>query len=74
MHKKCNGIRCKLKEKSNFKNQTCANQQTGITKDFLVSLLNGLSLEFAEKVRYLGDAIGDRRNLINKIILLMRSG
>ena len=69
MHKKCNGIRCKLKEKSNFKNQ-----QTGITKDFLVSLLNGLSLEFAEKVCYLGDAIGDRGNLINKIVLLMRSG
>ena len=35
--------------------------------------LSGLPLKFAEKVRYLGDAIGAGRGLIDIIILGMRS-
>ena len=33
-HKRCSGIRGKLKEDRKFKWQTCGNQQTDVTKDF----------------------------------------
>ena len=33
LHERCSSIRNKLKEDSNFKCQTCANQQTDLAED-----------------------------------------
>ena len=55
VHKRCSGIRSKLKEDSKFKCQTYANQQRDIADDCLGMKLSGHSLEIVEKFCYLAD-------------------
>ena len=72
MHKKCSGVRGKLKEDSKYKRQGCTNQQTDISVDSAGIELSGLSLEIVEKF-YLGDTIGARRSAFNTVITRIRS-
>ena len=53
IHKRCNGIRGKLKEDSKFKCQTYANL-ADIAEDCPATELNTQSLETMEKFCYLG--------------------
>ena len=74
VHRKCSGIRGKLKEDSLFKYQTCANQQTNIAEDCPGIELNGRSLEIVEKFFCLSDTIEAREVAIDNGITRIRSG
>ena len=84
VHKKCSGIRDKLKGYSKFKFQECANQQTEdqsaedcysrkIAEDCPCIQLNGHSLEIFETFYHLGDTIGARGGAVGSVITRIRS-
>ena len=54
-HKRCSGIRQKLKEDSYFKCQVCANQRADIADDSASIELNDQCLGIVEEFSYLGD-------------------
>ena len=73
VHKRCSGIRGKLKVDSKFKCQTCMNQQMDIAEDYPGIELHGQSLEIVEKF-YLGDTTGAREGACDSVIIRIKSG
>ena len=73
MHKRCSGIRGKVKENSKFKCQTCANQQTDVAVDCPGIELNSQFLETMKKF-YLDGAIVARGGATDSVITKIRSG
>ena len=72
MHKRCSGIRGKLKKDSKLKCQTCANQETdsrGLSKH-----RNDQSLEILKKFCYFSDKIGATGVSFDSVIARIRSG
>ena len=67
MHKRCSGIRGKLKEDIKYKSQTCASQQTDKTADCPGIELNAQFLEIVEKF-CLCDTIITREGAFNSAI------
>ena len=65
MHKRCSGIRGKLKKDSKFKCRICRNQQTDVAQDCPVIESNGQSLKIVEKICYLGDTVGAKRGAVD---------
>ena len=57
VHKRCSGIKGKLKEDGEFRCHTYANEETDIAKERTCLWLNGQSLEILEKFCYLGETI-----------------
>ena len=56
VHKRCSGIKGKLKEDGEFRCQTYTNEQTVKAQDRTCLWLNGQSLEILEKFCYLDEA------------------
>ena len=74
VHKRCSGIRGKLKEDRKFKCRTSASQQIVIAGGCPSIELNDHSLEIVETFFYLGDSVGARGGAFDSTITIIRSG
>ena len=74
MHKRCSGIRGKLKKDSKFKCQTCANQERNRHSRGLSKHKNDQSLEILKKFCYFSDKIGATGVSFDSVIARIRSG